>query len=468
MGTTARKSAPPRAAKAAGLDKLKPHALAELLPAMAPDDFTALKNDVAAHGQRDPIILLDGQILDGRHRYRACCELGIKPKTLVFDPAWGKPILYLYSKSLHRNWNDGQKAAAAVLLEKEFSRISRERMHAGEPVPQGKPKGASRDFAGALYNVSGRYVQSAKTLYIENRKLFKDVFNGKEMLSRAVRAHHRERKSREFTKKADAIWSSGFRADDITIKTGDCLKLSEEQPSMSARLIFADPQYNIGYKYGNGRSDQLPADQYLAQTGQWMKEAHRILTVNGSLWVLICDEWAAEYAVLLKILGFEIRSWIKWFESFGNNCTDRFNRTSRHLFYCCKGETLCFHPGPVSRDSDRKAKYQDARAVAGGKLWDDVWGINPPIPRLVDNSAERIPGFPTQLPLALLTPIVMCASDPGDLVMDFFSGSGTTAVACLKTGRKFLGYEIDTEFARKSRDRVAIAAAETAGKKGAA
>jgi DNA modification methylase len=118
-------------------------------------------------------------------------------------------------------------------------------------------------------------------------------------------------------------------------------------------------------------------------------------------------------------------------------------------------DVFVFHHDAFNRASARQVVYNDGRAVAGGKLWDDVWQI----PRLVENSKERITGFPTQLPLALVEPIIKGCSDPGDLVFDPFTGSGTTAVAAVLNGRKFLGTEINPKYADLARLRVRAAIA---------
>src|SRR5262249_42085709 len=94
----------------------------------------------------------------------------------------------------------------------------------------------------------------------------------------------------------------------------------------------------------------------------------------------------------------------------------------------------------------RQTTYLDKRANPAGKNWDDVWGVtrkdgSGAIPRVCGTHKERIPGFPTQLPLALLRPIIGCASNPGDLVIDPFCGSATTAVAAVELGRSFIGIE---------------------------
>lgn len=171
--------------------------------------------------------------------------------------------------------------------------------------------------------------------------------------------------------------------------------------------------------------------------------------------VLINDEWADYFGVMLREAGLTRRSWIKWFESFGVNCADNFNRCSRHLFYCVKTPTaFTFNATAFNRKSDRQVKYADARANPRGKIWDNVWGINPPIPRLVDNARERLPDFKTQLPLALLTPIIEGFSNPGDSVIDPFSGSGTTVAAAHRLGRKGTGIEKNAARAKQSSIRI--------------
>ena len=169
--------------------------------------------------------------------------------------------------------------------------------------------------------------------------------------------------------------------------------------------------------------------------------------------MLIGDEYAAEYALILKAAGFHRRAWIKWYETFGvcNSAGTNFSRTSRHLFYCVKDrQSHVWNREAVSRLSDRETKYDDPRANPEGKVWDDVWMI----PRLAGAHAERLPDFPTQLPLALLRPIIGCASHPGDLVVDPFSGSATSGVAALELGRRYLGTERNDTFATLSRQRL--------------
>src|SRR5262249_18596507 len=161
-------------------------------------------------------------------------------------------------------------------------------------------------------------------------------------------------------------------------------------------------------------------------------------------------EYADQFGILLREVGFCRRAWIKWYETFGVNCTNNFNRCSRHIFYCVKDpRRFVFNREAVTGPSARLDKHKDKRADPHGKLWDNVRSI----PRLVENCKERVPDLPTQLPLALVRPIVRCASNPGDLVLDPFSGSGTAGVAALECCRRFIGIELNKHYAEKSRPR---------------
>lgn len=285
-------------------------------------------------------------------------------------------------------------------------------------------------------------------------------------VSQAVRVVERGEKSRELkARAAKTPMPSSIAAPDWRVLTGDCVehmgRMAHE--ALRFRLIFADPPYNQGINYGDGaKADRLPDAEYRAWCKLWMGRCADLLTDDGSLWVLISNEWADEFGVILKReLGLHRRAWIKWYESFGVNAANNFNRCSRHLFYMVRDpKRFVFHPEAVNRPSDRQLKYGDKRADPGGKIWDDVWGINPPIARLVDNAAERIPEFPTQLPLALMRPVIACASDVGDDVLDPFNGSASTGAAAVELGRRYTGIDKVAKFVRLSELRLRTVAAE--------
>jgi DNA methylase len=111
------------------------------------------------------------------------------------------------------------------------------------------------------------------------------------------------------------------------------------------------------------------------------------------------------------------------------------------------------------RVESRRQGLGDRRANPAGKVPDDVWTIS----RVAGTFGERIAGFPTQLPVKLASRVVACASEPDDLVVDPFSGSGTTGRACIGLGQRFVGIELSEGFAERSRRLLASVTPQLAG-----
>lgn len=111
---------------APSIERLQVHPLADLFPPMGDDEFAALKADIAAHGQRVPILTLDGRIVDGRNRHRACLELGRPPIAALDGP--DDPVAAAVSLNLlRRHLGDTQRAAVAAKLKPVFEARARER-----------------------------------------------------------------------------------------------------------------------------------------------------------------------------------------------------------------------------------------------------------------------------------------------------------------------------------------------------
>jgi site-specific DNA-methyltransferase (adenine-specific) len=239
---------------------------------------------------------------------------------------------------------------------------------------------------------------------------------------------------------------------DCRIIQGDCLDILSRLERGSVDLMLADPPCSRGIDDGPHYDDSRASADYLAWCKRWIDASVPTLADDGSMWVLISDEWAAEFDLMLRNSGLTRRSWVIWYESFGVNCIRKFNRCKRHLFHTVRDpKRFTFNREAVSIASARLAKYGDKRANPAGKVMDDVWNI----PRIAGTFRERIKGFPTQLPVELLRRIVGCSSNPGDLVVDLFSGSATTGVVCIQTGRGYLGVELSPRFAELSRQRLA-------------
>ncbi len=437
--------------------KFKFHPVTELFPLMSDDEFSELKTDISQKGQREPVWTYQGQVIDGRNRIKACTELGIEPKTQEWDGR-GSLVGFVVSLNLHRrHLSSGQKAMVATevesMLAEEAKKRQAQQARINQPQSKKNPqnqqriadseKGQARDQAAKLTGTNRQYVSDAKKIKQEAPELAAKVHAGTMTLPQAKNEVKRREKRAALHAKASAVSTNG-NTEPPRLIHGDCLEYLNRAKVGTPRLIFADPPYNIGVDYGDGvKADSLPDKEFVDWCRQWASLCHGILADDGSMWVLIGDEYADYLGLALRKVGFHRRAWIKWYETFGVNCSNNFNRTSRHLFYCVKNpKHFVFHPDAVSRPSDRQTKYNDKRAAEGGKIWDDVWQVS----RLTGTCDERIPDFPTQLPLDLLRPIVGCSSDPGDLVLDPFCGSATTGVASLELGRRFTGIERQKKF----------------------
>ncbi|MCD4823944.1 MAG: site-specific DNA-methyltransferase, partial [Phycisphaerae bacterium] len=205
---------------------------------------------------------------------------------------------------------------------------------------------------------------------------------------------------------------------------GDCVEILNNLSEPVADLIFADPPFNIGYKY-DVYEDVKAYEDYYQWTEQWMAACRDALKPTGSFWIAIGDEYAAEVRVIGRKLGLNLRNWVIWHYTFGQATKYKFARSHAHLFYftkSCDTKEITFNDMAVRVPSARQTTYADKRANPKGKIPDDVWSFS----RVCGTFKERVKWHPCQMPEAVLERIVKVSSNPGDLVIDPFSGSGTT------------------------------------------
>jgi DNA modification methylase len=254
-----------------------------------------------------------------------------------------------------------------------------------------------------------------------------------------------------------------------TIHSLDCVAAMNQMAAGSVDLAFADPPFNIGYKY-DVYDDRKDTKSYLDWSREWISSVHRVLKPTGSFWLAIGDEYAAELKVLSQELGFHSRSWVIWYYTFGVNCKKKFSRSHAHIFHFVKNEkSYTFNGEAIVVPSARQTVYADARAAKGGRLPDDTWilrpqdltdGFNPDedtwyFPRVAGTFKEREGFHGCQMPEQLLGRIIKVASNPGELVLDPFSGSSTTLTVAKKLGRQFIGFDVSEEYITRGLSRLA-------------
>jgi site-specific DNA-methyltransferase (adenine-specific) len=203
-----------------------------------------------------------------------------------------------------------------------------------------------------------------------------------------------------------------------------------------------------------------------------MEEVHRVLKPGGTFWLAIGDEYAAELKVDAEHkIGFSTRSWVVWYYTFGVNCTKKFSRSHVHLFHFVKDEnnfTFNAEDPQVRVPSARALVYADKRANPAGRLPDDTWVLRPHdladgfqptddtwyYARVAGTFKERQGFHGCQMPEQLLGRIIRASSNPGEVVLDPFAGSGTTLAVAKKLGRRWLGCELSAEYVRAATERL--------------
>ncbi|MBU2447346.1 MAG: site-specific DNA-methyltransferase [Bacteroidetes bacterium] len=223
---------------------------------------------------------------------------------------------------------------------------------------------------------------------------------------------------------------------------GDCIEVMSSLPANSIDLVFADPPFNIGIKYDN-YNDKKNYDHYYSWSEEWIKATYRILTKSGSIYIAIGDEFAAELNLILKKIGFNFRNWIVWYYTFGQNQRKKFNRSHTHILYFTKDEsTFTFNSDEIRIPSARQLIYNDKRAHPRGKVPDDVWEYS----RVCGTFKERLGKHPCQMPENLLERIIKVSSNEGDIVLDPFGGTGTTAAVAKRLKRNYITMDISEKY----------------------
>ena len=250
----------------------------------------------------------------------------------------------------------------------------------------------------------------------------------------------------------------------------DCLSGMEKIAAGSVELAFADPPFNIGYDY-DLYEDRLEAENISTGAVAGQRWSSALLRPDGTFWLAIGDEYAAELKVMLqREHGLFCRSWVVWYYTFGVNCTSKFNRSHAHLFQMVKDpKKYTFRADAVRVPSARQLVYADSRANPAGRLPDDTWVLRPQdlpegfkpdedtwyFPRVCGTFKERAGWHGCQMPEQLLGRIIRVSSNEGELVLDPFAGSGGTLAVAKKLGRQFLGFELSPQYAREIKKRLA-------------
>lgn len=253
---------------------------------------------------------------------------------------------------------------------------------------------------------------------------------------------------------------------------GDCLNFLNVIHDSCVDIVFADPPFNLGKDYGKHVNDKMKSEEYLAWSKQWLSESIRVLKPGGSLFVFNLPKWCIEYGAYLNQQGMVFRHWIACRMPKAFPRGRKMSPAHYGLLYYTKGEPavfnrvytpiqVCRHCGGEIRDYGGHRKKLNAKGInlmdvwdapedvwedtssdntTGEDLWteiEEIWADIPP----VRHRQHKNRGANELAPI-MLERIIAMASNPGQVVIDPFGGSGTTFYAAEKLQRYWLGTEI--------------------------
>lgn len=246
---------------------------------------------------------------------------------------------------------------------------------------------------------------------------------------------------------------------------GDCIAEMKSLPGAAARLVIADPPYYNVLVEEDWDTSWHDEKHYLAWTAKWMRAAMRLLAPGGLLYCF--GQLGKREHVMLHLMSQGAKEWqfhdlIIWDRVVGyNDRRDSFTPAYEMILVLRKEGEVQFDKDAVREPYDQSTiaqyvkdkRYKDANArlnhLQKGKYATNLWRI----PSLKGSSREKV-GHPSQKPLALIERIIRSSSQTGDLVIDPFLGSGTTAVVAHKLGRNWLGIESSPQYAILAQRRI--------------
>lgn len=251
-----------------------------------------------------------------------------------------------------------------------------------------------------------------------------------------------------------------------TVFIGDVAEIGPLLPLRSVDVLIADPPYDLPKNFDGERFTAMGHEAYLEYTRAWLGAIADSLKPDASIY--ICSDWRASSAVYLALAErFTVRNRITWKRDKGRASSSNWKNASEDVWFATVGTHYQFNAdavklrkkvvAPYHKDGAPKDWTEDAtgrwRLTGASNLWDD---LTVPFWSMPENTDH-----PTQKPEKLVARLLLASSIPGNLVLDPFLGSGTTAVAAKKLGRHFCGIERSAAYCSLALKRLELAATDS-------
>jgi site-specific DNA-methyltransferase (adenine-specific) len=255
--------------------------------------------------------------------------------------------------------------------------------------------------------------------------------------------------------------STGNHLRDSIIH-GDAFEILPMLASGTIDLLFADPPYNLTKSFGSERFVQKDGLEYEEWLDSWLKLCMPLLKATASIY--ICGDWRSSAAI--QRVGskyFHMRNRITWEREKGRGAKANWKNACEDIWFFTRSDVYTFNLDAVKIRRRVLAPYRqngeprDWHAQKNGNFRDthpsNIWtDISVPFWSMPENTDH-----PTQKPEKLMAKIILASTNPGDLILDPFAGSGTTVVTATKLGRDFVAIESDERYCLLTLKRLAIA-----------
>ena len=237
------------------------------------------------------------------------------------------------------------------------------------------------------------------------------------------------------------------------IQNKDCLEYLMSLEDNSVDLVLTDPPYFIGFDGGKGWDSQWDSEaQYLSWCEKWTVECIRVFKPNRMLivWGTLKTNTFLKYKLLFDaytdVVG---QNEIIWSYNWGGRSKDNFARKHEYAWCFSKGKEFLFNDDDIRVERKVKKNLRTGQDYAQGTIPTCIWEKNNHT-----TSKEFCGWHPTTKNLEVLERMIRAYTNPGDTVLDIFIGSGSTAIAADRCGRKYIGCERDEEYYTKSLARI--------------
>lgn len=259
-----------------------------------------------------------------------------------------------------------------------------------------------------------------------------------------------------------------FSQNDFVLYQANCIDILNQLPENSIDMIFADPPYNLsngGFTVHAGMRVSVNKGKWDISSGfekdfnfqlLWIKACKRVLKPQGTIWISGTYHSIYQCGYALQLEGYKILNDICWFKPNASpNLSGRYFTASHETLIWARKDERAKHI--FNYQHMKRTSWPNDFFKNEGKQMRSVWHIPENEAIWVEGTPkpeEKIFGkHPTQKPLSLLERVILAATNPGDIILDPFTGSSTTGIAAVKSGRRFIGIDREKEYLELSKKR---------------